>query len=105
MQPVVCADENHFDRQTRAYAEFRVFSQLTAERGSVASAVVTLQQSGTREREISCRIIAVTSNGDTVEATASGSHPYAAIDGAVADIAHALRLRRHVRSGAEHETA
>jgi ribosome-associated translation inhibitor RaiA len=108
MQPVVRDDASHFDRQTRAYAEFRVFSRLAAERGAVASAVVTLRRvegpsvGDTRTR---CRITIVTADGATLDVTASEPHPYAAIDGAVARVEGVLRMLRRGDDRSERESA
>ena len=97
MQPVVRADESHFDRQTQAYAEFRLFSR---------SAVVTLSRPDTiGDDHTVCWITVVTSTGETLHVTASEPYPYAAIDRAVAGIASALRSRGGVRAGAARESA
>ncbi len=101
MQPVVRDDAKQFDPQTHAYAEFRLFSRLAAERTSVSSAVVTLHRADTHTV---CWITVVTADGETLHATASERHPYAAIDRAVADVATAIRLH-DVRSRPERETA
>jgi ribosome-associated translation inhibitor RaiA len=105
MQPIVRADEKHFDRQTHAYAEFRLFSRLGADRGVVAS-VMMLERSGTTtDSRTLCRITVMTSDGETLRIDASEPHPYAAIDRAVDDVARVLRWRGRDRAGASHETA
>jgi ribosome-associated translation inhibitor RaiA len=89
MRPIVRDAANEFDRQTHAYAEFRLFSRLAAERVSVASAVVTLRRAevaASGPARTTCWITVVTSDGTPVHAKASEPHPYAAIDRAVAEV-------------------
>ena len=44
MHPVVRDDANQFDRQTHAYAEFRLFTRFAAESGAVADAILVLHR-------------------------------------------------------------
>lgn len=95
MRPVVIDDENHFDGQTHAYAEYRVFSGLATENASLEQAVVVLTRGvgtdGSREPGATCTIHVTTATGVTLETGATEHHPYAAIDKAAALIIAALR--------------
>jgi len=108
MQPVVRDDANQFDRQTHAYAEFRLFTRFAAESGAVADAIVVLHRAdvtGAGDPRTTCRITILTVDGATLAVTASEAHPYAAIDRAVAEIADALRSRRHGQRRPDHAGA
>jgi hypothetical protein len=95
MRPVVIDDENQFDGQTHAYAEYRVFSGLTTEHASLAQAVVVLTRAAaaddTHEPGVTCTIHVTTASGVTLETGATEHHPYAAIDTAAALTSAALR--------------
>jgi hypothetical protein len=96
MQPIVRDAGEQFDRQTHAYAEYRVFSGLAAERVPLASAVVTLARSrgDAGASGAQCRIKVATVDGETFDAKADEGHPYAAIDRAMALVTAAIRAHR-----------
>ena len=97
MRPIVRDAGEQFDRQTHAYAEYRVFSGLAAERVPLVSAIVTLDRcTGGNGGAMSalCRITVATGDGETFQGSASEAHPYAAIDRATALIAAAVRAHR-----------
>jgi ribosome-associated translation inhibitor RaiA len=71
-----------FGDQTRAYAEYRVFSMLKNFGGVVRHVSVTLaqndRQAGTRG--VVCRVRITLTNDRHLETRGSGRHPYGAID-------------------------
>jgi hypothetical protein len=84
---IVVDERNDFNRQTRAYAEYRAFSTLVGRDEVVGDVKVTLTRGpadGTEfEGNVACTI-AVEMAGDFVEVQAVARHAYAAIDRAVA---------------------
>ena len=80
-----------FGRQTRAYAEYRVFSSLARFSDVVREATVSLTPPAGEERSVVC-VIAVTSvRGAQVHVSARGRHAYDAINRAAQRIGEALR--------------
>lgn len=104
MRPVVRDAGDQFDRQTHAYAEYRVFSGLAAERVALVSAVVTLNRStcgnGSTTSAL-CWITVATVDGETFQEQAAEAHPYAAIDRATALITAAIRAHRTQSLGSD----
>lgn len=90
MRPIVHDEWRQFDAQTHAYAEYRVFSALTAAEIGAASVRIMLDcvgRSGSLvERDVVCAIALITSQGSLVEALSIESHACAAIDGATEGI-------------------
>jgi ribosome-associated translation inhibitor RaiA len=85
-----------FGEQTRAYAEYRVFSMLRNFDGIVQRVSVTLARddhaSGDGD-EVVCRVTITMTNDRHLEAAARGHHPYGAID-EVASRIRSLMARR-----------
>jgi ribosome-associated translation inhibitor RaiA len=96
MQMTVRDEEKQFDRQTHAYAEYRVFSALAGDGSSHRSVTVTLtRMDGTGSRyPVQCTVAVTMSSGDVVKVHALERHPYAAIDRAAALIGKAVRRHR-----------
>lgn len=93
MRPIVRDEWDQFDQQTRAYAEYRVFSKLTTERACARNATVTLDcvRDSAGPRTVVCTITVVTVDGHVVHATAVDQHPCAAIDLAASRIGPMIR--------------
>ena len=93
---------NHFADQTRAYAEYRVFSALTNVADIVQHAVVTLMRSQQKaavergNRATACSLSIRLRSGGQVDLTAHGQHPYDAIDRVARRVAAAVAP--HVRA-------
>jgi hypothetical protein len=85
-----------FDDQTRAYAEFRVFSALARFSGDVGDVRVSLTQPPAGAHPVVCRVDVPLSCGTRVRASARGRHACDAIDRAAARISDALRRRARV---------
>lgn len=106
MRPIVQDEWRQFDAQTHAYAEYRVFSALAAERLRSVHATVALSAVHGDEkagaRRVLCTITVSTGEGERLEAVSAEDHPYAAIDRAVERLLRACRKRgtRGVRAGA-----
>ena len=82
-----------FGRQTRAYADYRVFSSLARFSDIVQKATVSLTASPEGQSVVCC--VAVTAEGGTrIRVTARGRHAYEAINRASERVGEALR--RHV---------
>ncbi len=64
--------------QTRAYAEYRLFSTLKHFGDLVQHATVTLTPDG--RGAVVCRVVIEMANNRRTEAAAGGRHPYGAID-------------------------
>lgn len=83
-----------FGRQTRAYAEFRIFSSLSRFGDIVQGAVVSLTPAA-RGHSVLCSVLVAFDNGRPVRVTARGRHAYDAINRA----AHRIEttLPRHTQ--------
>ena len=100
MQMTVRDEEKQFDRQTHAYAEYRVFSTLASGGSSHRSVIVTLtRMDGNGSRHpVQCTVAVIMSSGDVAKVHALERHPYAAIDRAAALIGKAVHRHRAQRS-------
>ena len=86
-----------FGRQTRAYAEYRVFSSLARFSDVVRNADVSLTL--TRATETSralCVVVVAVNGGGRVHVHARGRHVYDAINRAAQRIGDALRRRSDI---------
>ncbi len=83
-----------FGRQTRAYAEYRVFSSLARLSDVVQDATVSLTPPTVTEPSVVCDVSVTVQQGTQVRVTARGRHAYDAINRAAERINNALR--RHV---------
>ena len=83
-----------FGRQTRAYAEYRVFSSLAPFDSVVRDATVSL--TGARDQSVRCSVLVGLDTGVPVEVSARGRHAYDAINRVADRIGPALR--RHTRA-------
>lgn len=95
MRIEVRAHPGRFDDQTRAYAEYRVFSSLAPLSDSVRSATITLaleEPGGGRTRSglVVCTVAIAGDTGFSAEVSARGRHPCEAVDRAAR---RASRLR------------
>ena len=84
-----------FGRQTRAYAEYRIFSSLAAFSNVVRHVTVSLT-SGDTGHAMECSVLVVLHTGVPVQVTARGRHAYDAINRAADRLAPALRRHAHV---------
>ena len=84
-----------FGRQTRAYAEYRVFSSLAGFSDVVREATVSLTPAA-RGRSVVCSVTVEVERGAPVRVTARGRHAYDAINRVTARLAPTLRQRAHV---------
>ena len=83
-----------FGRQTRAYAEYRIFSSLAAF-SNVRQVTVSLT-SGARGNSVECSVLVDLETGVPVQVTARGRHAYDAINRAADRLAPALRRHAQV---------
>jgi hypothetical protein len=83
-----------FGRQTRAYAEYRIFSGLAMFGEVVRGATVSLAPGG-RDHSVTCSVLVALDAGRPVEVSARGRHAYDAINRAADRLGAALR--RHAR--------
>ena len=81
------------DGQTRAYAEYRLFSRLAPSRGHVDFAGVALIDASEHAGGAACTITMTLRNGSRVRVSARASHIYDAIDRAVAEAARGVPAR------------
>jgi ribosome-associated translation inhibitor RaiA len=86
----------HFDEQTRAYAEYRMFSALAAHGNAVDAVDVELTRAGGRGsaetgEPFACRVAIRLRSGSAVEVTARAAHPYEAIERAARRITTGAR--------------
>ena len=79
-----------FGRQTRAYAEFRMFSSLAA-LGHVVSEVTVSLTSAARGRSVVCSVLVGLETGVPVRVSARGRHAYDAINRVADRLGPALR--------------
>jgi ribosome-associated translation inhibitor RaiA len=85
-----------FGRQTRAYAEYRVFSSLARFSHVVLDATVYLRPPTVKGRSVVCRVSVTVEGGSCLQVTARGRHPYDAINRAADLIGDALRTHGDV---------
>jgi ribosome-associated translation inhibitor RaiA len=84
-----------FGRQTRAYAEYRIFSSLARFSDIVREAKVSLTPAD-RGQTVVCSVVVGFEAGVPVRVTARGRHAYDAINRAAHRIAPALRRHTQV---------
>ena len=84
-----------FGRQTRAYAEYRIFSSLAAFSNVVHEVTVSLT-SGARSRSVVCSVLVGLETDVPVHVTASGRHAYDAINRVADRIGPAMRRSSRV---------
>jgi hypothetical protein len=85
-----------FGRQTRAYAEYRIFSSLAQFSEVVREAEVSLAPAA-RGRAVVCSVLVAVETSAPVRVTARGHHAYDAINRVAVRLGPALR--RHMRVG------
>jgi ribosome-associated translation inhibitor RaiA len=85
-----------FGGQTRAYAEYRVFTSLARFGDHVDEARVSLTPPPIEGQPPVCRVAVATAGGRVLRVSARGRHVYEAIDRAAQRTAEALR--RHAAS-------
>ena len=83
-----------FGRQTRAYAEYRVFSSLAPFSDVVREATVSLTPAA-RGRSVVCSVVVDVQTGVPVRAAARGRHAYDAINRAADRLGPTLRRHAH----------
>jgi hypothetical protein len=96
MRPTVHDPRCQFDRQTRAYAEYRVFFGLTTAPAGTTAVTVTLAREASHAgggQDAVCILRLTTCTGDQLETHATAHHPYAAIDRATELMLAALQDR------------
>lgn len=86
-----------FGRQTRAYAEYRIFSSLARFSDVVREAAVSLRPSA-QDRSVVCSVLVGLEAGVPVRVTARGRHAYDAINRAADRLGPALRRHTQVAS-------
>jgi ribosome-associated translation inhibitor RaiA len=84
-----------FGRQTRAYAEYRIFSSLAAFSNVVRQVTVSLT-SGATGHSMECSVLISLQTGVPLQVTARGRHAYDAINRAADRLAPALRQHAQV---------
>ena len=84
-----------FGRQTRAYAEYRIFSSLAQFSEVVRQAKVSLAPAA-RGRSVVCSVLVDIETGVPVRVTARGRHAYDAINRVADRVGPALRRQVHV---------
>jgi len=84
-----------FGRQTRAYAEYRIFSSLAQFSEVVRQAKVSLAPAA-RGRSVVCSVLVDIETGVPVRVIARGRHAYDAINRVADRVGPALRRHVHV---------
>jgi ribosome-associated translation inhibitor RaiA len=84
-----------FGRQTRAYAEYRIFSSLAAFSNVVRQVTVSIT-SGAGAHSVECSVMVDFETGVPLQVTARGRHAYDAINRAADRLAPALRRHAQV---------
>lgn len=92
MRIAIAADEA-FSDQTRAYAEYRVFSSLARFSADVRDATVSLSTARRGTRAVICAVAVSTGCGAAVRVSARGRHAHDAIDRAAGRAGEHLRRR------------
>ncbi len=105
MRTTVQDEGRHFDRQTHAYAEYRVFSKLIGTDGVEGDVTVTVALKRLDGDEpgaslVRCEIAVAQRSSEVARVQALGPHPYAAIDRAAALIGEAVRRESKNRARA-----
>jgi|SRR5689334_12085905 len=85
-----------FGRQTRAYAEYRVFSSLAHFGDVVNEAEVTLMPLVFDGSIARCRVVVTVAGGHRLRASAKGRHVYDAINRAARRISDGVRRHTNV---------
>ena len=88
-----------FGRQTRAYAEYRIFASLARFSDVVREATVSLTPVPTGHTVV-CSVVLGVRTGESVRITARGRHAYEAINRAAHRIGRVLRRRSPLASPA-----
>jgi ribosome-associated translation inhibitor RaiA len=83
-----------FGRQTRAYAEYRMFSRLALFDDVVRDATVSLT-SAQRGRSVVCSVLVGVKTGAPLRVSARGRHAYDAINRVADRLGPALRRHAH----------
>ena len=86
-----------FGRQTRAYAEYRIFSSLARFSEVVREAAVSLTPA-VRGHSVMYSVLVSLKIGPPVQITARGRHAYAAINRSADRLGRTLRRHAHPRS-------
>jgi hypothetical protein len=90
MKIAVTDISRRFGRQTRAYAEYRIFSGLATFGDVVRGATVSLAP-GARDHSVVCSVLVALDTGLPVEVSARGRHAYDAINRVADRLGPALR--------------
>jgi ribosome-associated translation inhibitor RaiA len=85
-----------FGRQTRAYAEYRVFSSLARFSEVVREANVALTPLSREGDAVRCLVTIIREDGDRLRVSARGRHAYDAINRAAQRIGDAARRHTEV---------
>lgn len=88
-----------FGRQTRAYAEYRIFSTLACFSDVVREAHVELLPLPRERHAARCRVILVVEGGHRLCVSARGRHAYDAINKAARRVSDVVNRRAIVTSG------
>jgi hypothetical protein len=86
-----------FGRQTRAYAEFRMFASLARFSALVREAAVSLTPAATGHSVV-CSVLVSFENGVPVTVTARGRHAYDAINRVAHRLGPVLNRHAHINS-------
>ena len=76
------------DEQTRAYAEFRMFSALARLEPEIDAVTVVLTRASISPGSIDCAVSVTFADGGRLRVRARGSHAYDAINRAVLRVSH-----------------
>ena len=93
-----------FSRQTRAYAEYRVFSSVARFGDVVREAAVSLT-SRRAHGAARCGVVLTVDDGGRLRVSARGRHAYDAINRAAGRISEEVRRHTAVRLPHDHELA
>jgi ribosome-associated translation inhibitor RaiA len=93
---IAVTNVGRFGRQTRAYAEYRVFSSLARFSDVVRDATVSLTSREAEGRSVECRVAVTIARGTQIRVSARGPHAYDAINRAAQRIGDALRRHTDV---------
>jgi hypothetical protein len=80
-----------FDDQTRAYAEFRVFSALARFGAAIERADVALNRAPADPQAVVCVVNVTRADGTRARISARGGHAYSAINRAATRVGDVLR--------------
>ena len=90
MRVLVSSPGEPLDSQLLTYAEYRIFAALAGQRGIRSARVSLHRKAGSPVR---CSVRITLEPGGSARASASGSHPAAAIDRAASRITRLMRAR------------